>query len=155
MPRRSPSLPGAQAPKSWWLTDPATSLHFVYEAYLAGERRGYSTSRNFPEFLCNSRGKVPALSLLWLKSLWHRFNPWLWNFHMLRVQSQNKKKNRNLQRTVLIPVRKEVQTPSNFWRWRVETKCSGNPLGKYARISKNIRGLNESKSLIQKKMLWT
>ena len=35
--------------------------------------------------------KDPVLSLLWLRlQLWHRFNPWLWNFGMSWAWTEKK-----------------------------------------------------------------
>ena len=38
------------------------------------------------------------VSLLWFRSLlWYRFDPWLWNSHMLRVHTINKNKRPGLE----------------------------------------------------------
>ena len=43
-----------------------------------------------------------VLSLQWLRSLlWHGFNPWPGNFHMLQVQPKKKKKNEGKIKTFL------------------------------------------------------
>ena len=52
--------------------------------------------------------KDPALSLLW-SLLWHGFNPWSENFHMLWAQPKKKKKRENVDYTL-----QNVQMKGNY-----------------------------------------
>ena len=58
--------------------------------------------------------KDPTLSLQWLRSLlWHRFDSWLRNFHMLQAwqkkKKKKKKKKKNLRDTAKIVISRKLE----------------------------------------------
>ena len=70
--------------------------------------------------------KDPALSLLW-SLLWHGFNPWSENFHMLWAQPKKKKKKRECR--LYFTKRSDERELHRRKKWPTHISPSKMPLG--------------------------